>query len=299
MTGFTNIIPVSKARRKIDITGATLIGEEYFSLVYRLNKDTIIKVFKFATNTVEIQRELNLAKQAFILGIPTAISFDIVMVGDKYGVVFEMLDSVSLRDLFLNQPDKYDELIAKYAELLKKINSTSPTDETLPSTKASWLEKVEVIKPFLDEKDYKKAHDLISTIPEKSTFVHGDCHFKNIMVQGDELFLIDMDTLSKGHHIFELAAIYAPYVAFDEDDPGNIERFLGVPKKLAHDIYHDVIVSYFGKEDAAIFDKIKIVAYIHMMWWNRVNEPQNNVRLEGCKGRLLPLLSKYEDLLVD
>ena len=299
MTGFVNIMSVSKALRRVEVSEANLIGEGYFSLVYRINKDTIIKVFKRASNTEEIERELKLCKEAFILGIPTAISFDIVRVGDKYGVVFEMLDSVSLRDLFRDHPEKYDLLIDKYASLLLKINSTESNDDTLPNTKEIWFNKLECLKSFLSDVEYKKTHNLLSTIPEKKTFVHGDCHFKNIMTQGDDLFLIDMDTLSKGHHIFELAAIYAPYVAFEEDDPGNTERFLGVKKELAAKIFHDVVVKYFGKDDPAIFDKIKITSYVHMMWWNRANEPQNNVRLEGCKKRLLALIDKYDDLRVD
>ena len=296
MTGFIDIMPISKILRKIDVSKAEVIGEGYFSVVYRIDKDTIIKVFKRATDTQDIQRELNLAKQAFVLGIPTAISFDIVMVGDKYGVVFEMLDSVSLRDLFRDHPEKYDSLIDKYAALLKKINTTEPTDNSLPNAKEKWLEKLELIKPHFDENQYKKALNLLNSIPEKNTFVHGDCHFKNIMTQGDDLFLIDMDTLSKGHEIFELAAIYAPYVAFDEDDPGNTVRFLGVSKELATNIYHDVVKKYLGNDKEENYDKIKLVSYIHMMWWNRVNEPSNNVRLEGCKSRLLPLLEKYNDL---
>ena len=299
MTGFTDILTVNKALRKIDISKATLIGEGYFSLVYRIDKDTIIKVYKNSSHPDDIKRELNLAKQAFVLGIPTAISFDIVRVGDKLGVVFEMLDSVSLRDLFRDYPDRYKELIVKYTDLLKKINSTEPTDNSLPNTKDLWLEKVEVCKPYLTKEQYQKCHDLIMTIPEKNTFVHGDCHFKNIMTQGDELFLIDMDTLSKGHHIFELAAIYAPYIAFEEDDPGNNERFLGVPSELVHKIYDDVLEHYFSKLTEEIKIKIKIVAYIHMIYWNRVNEPNNNVRLEGCKGRLIPLLDQVKDLVIE
>ena len=42
--------------------------------------------------------------------------------------------------------------------------------------------------------------------------------------------------------------------------------------------------------------KIKLLGYIHMVWWNRVNEPSNNVRLEGCRSRLYKLLDVYDDL---
>ena len=116
------------------------------------------------------------------------------------------------------------------------------------------------------------------------------------MVQNGELLLIDMDTLSVGHPIFELAQLYAPYVAFDEDDPGNCKRFFGIEGKDAQALYYALLKKYFGKEDQDIIGKIKLIAYLHMVWWNRVNEPNNNVRLEGCRSRLLSLLDKYDDV---
>ena len=296
MTGFTSMMSIKKALRKIDLTGAEIIGDGFFSTVYRLNKDTIVKVFNRTSDPEQIERELRLAKEAFVLGVPTAISFDVVKAGDKMGVCFEMLDCMSLKTALLTEKSKYNEYLEKYAALLKKINTTECFNPMIPDIKEKSLKKVEAIKPYLEEKYYLKAKALMESIPDRKTFVHGDCHFKNIMVQGDDLLLIDMDTLSVGHPIFELAAIYAPYCAFNEDDPGNSERFFGISDEEGRKLYNETLNLYFGKDDPVIKDKIKIVAYIHMVWWNRVNEPNNNVRLEGCRSRLYALLDKIEDL---
>ncbi len=299
MTGFTNIMDVKKVLKRVSVEGAEVIGSGFFSTVYRVDKDMIIKVFERTSDPNQIERELKLAKQAFVLGIPTAISFDVVRVGNKLGVRFEMLDCISLKNAFLQMPDKYDYLIDKYVALLKKINTTDCMDPSLPNLKDFYLEKVEVIKRFLDEEHYLKAKKLIELLPDAMTFVHGDCHFKNIMYQGDDFLLIDMDTLSRGAPIFELAAIRAPYVAFEEDDPGNSEKFLRVPPELSQKIYHDVVKKYTGKESQEIEDKIALVCYIHMIWWNTVNTPENKKRLEGCKSRLIALLDKYDDLDIE
>lgn len=296
MTGFTSMMSIKKALRKIDLTGAEIIGDGFFSTVYRLNKDTIVKVFNRTSDSEQIERELRLAKEAFVLGVPTAISFDVVKVGDKMGVCFEMLDCMSLKNALLSQKGKYKEYVEKYASLLKKINTTECFNPLIPDIKEKSLNKIEAIKPYLEEKYYLKAKALMESIPDRKTFVHGDCHFKNIMVQGDDLLLIDMDTLSVGHPIFELAAIYAPYCAFNEDDPGNSERFFGITDEEGKKLYNDTLNYYFGKDDPVIKDKIKLVGYIHMVWWNRTNEPNNNVRLEGCRSRLYALLDKIDDL---
>ena len=296
MTGFTNIMDVKKALKRVYISGAQVIGEGFFSTVYRIDKDTIIKVFNRVSDPKQIERELKLAKQAFVLGIPTAISFDIVRVDDKLGVRFEMLDCMSLKNAFKEYPDQYDSLLAKYIKLLKKINSTECYDPEIPDIKKFYLEKVNSLKDILDKNDYEKCLKLISNIPDRRTFVHGDCHFKNIMVQGDDFLLIDMDTLSVGHPIFELAALRCPYSAFSEDDPGNSDRFLGVSDEFAKELYNNVINGYFGKDDEIIKDKIAIVCYIHMLWWTLTNNKDNQKRLDGCKERLLSLLPKYDDL---
>ena len=296
MTGFTSIMEVKKALRKIDLKHAEVIGDGFFSTVYRLNKDTIVKVFNRTSDAGQIERELRLAKEAFVCGIPTAISFDIVQVEDKLGVCFEMLDCMSLKTAVQTHLDRFQEYLNKYAALLKKINTTECLNPLIPDIKKFYFTKLETIKPYLEDKYYSKAKRLLESVEDRKTFVHGDCHFKNIMVQHDELLLIDMDTLSVGHPIFELAAIYAPYCAFNEDDPGNSERFFGIKEEDAKKLYDSLLNIYFGKDDPVIKEKIRLVSYLHMVWWNRVNEPDNNKRLEGCRSRLYSLLDKYDDL---
>lgn len=299
MTGFVNMMPIKKALKTVYISGAQIVGEGFFSTVYRIDKDTIIKVFNRTSDTAQIERELKLAKQAFVLGIPTAISFDIVKVGDKLGVRFEMLDCKSLKNTFLDNPDKYDEYVKKYVQLLKKINTTECFSPDMPKIKEKYLEKIELIKPLLEEKYYQKVKALVESIPERQTFVHGDCHFKNIMVQGDDFLLIDMDTLSVGHPIFELAALYAPYVAFEEDDPGNSEKFLGVKPEFAKKLYLDVFTGYMGGFDQDKLNKVRLICYLHMVWWSKVNDKTINQRLEGCRSRLYELLDQYDDVNID
>ena len=296
MTGFTNIISVKKSLKKVNLDNAEVIGSGYFSTVYRIDKDTIIKVFNRTSDPEQIERELRLAKEAFISGIPTAISFDIVQAGEKLGVRFEMLDCESLKNSVVAHPEKLHEYLEKYVKLLKTITTTECLNPNIPSIKDFYLKKLEKIKPELDDKYYKKAKKVVDAIEDRKTFVHGDCHFKNIMVQNDELILIDMDTLSYGHPIFEFAQIYAPYCAFSEDDPGNSKRFFGIEDEDSKKLYNALVEGYFNSKDDSLKEKIKLVSYIHMIWWNRMNEPDNNKRLEGCRERLYKLLDQYDDV---
>ena len=61
MTGFTNIMDVKKGLKRVYLSGAEVIGDGYYSTVYRIDKDTIIKVFNRTSDPEQIERELRLA----------------------------------------------------------------------------------------------------------------------------------------------------------------------------------------------------------------------------------------------
>lgn len=297
MTGFTNIMDIKKGMKRVYLSGAQVIGDGYYSTVYRVDKDTIIKVFERVSDPEQIERELKLAKEAFVLGIPTAISFDIVRVDDgKLGVRYEMLDCMSLKNAYIEYPEREKELTEKYAALLKKMNTTECYDINIPDKKEAYIVKLGKIKQFLPDAAYEKLLKMFQAIPDRRTLIHGDCHFKNIMVQNGELLLIDMDTLSVGYPIFELATLFAPYCAFNEDEPGNSLQFFGIEDARVEKLYNDLLELYFDKLTDEIKDKIKIVGYVHMVRWTSNNDPDNTKRLNGCRERLLKLLEKYDDL---
>lgn len=298
MTGFTSMMNISKALTKIKVYPSQIIGDGYFSTVYRIDKDTIIKVFKRADNISSVEKEMALAKEAFILGIPTAITFDIVDVDGKFGVRFEMLDSISLRDAFRDQKDNFDKLCKQYAELLKTINTTEVTDEKIPSTKYQWLQKIEAASSYFTDEENDLLLDLFNKIPDGKTFVHGDCHVKNILIQNDELFLIDMETLSRGDKIFELAGIYATYIIFEETNKGNNLAFLGLDEDLCKNMFMKTLEYYLGYVDEETLNKIRLVSYCHMIWWTLTYEKENEKRINHCVKEVKQLLKKCEDLII-
>ncbi len=295
MTGFVNIMEVKKALRRVYISGAEVIGSGYYSTVYRINKDTIIKVFNFVDDEEQIARELRLAKEAFILGIPTAISFDIVRVDNKLGVCFEMLDCDSLQNVVIKNPDKLGEYVIKYANLLKKMNNTEYHSEIVPPIKDKYLSKLDAVKNRLPEESFNKALDLLKAVPDTHTLVHGDCHFKNIMVQGDDLLLIDMETLSVGHPIFELAGLYSAYIGFNEYNPEESMDFFGISSESARNLFDALMKKYFANYNDEIEDKISLVSYISVYKWY-CNRPEYANEMMKYKEKLIDLLNKYNDL---
>ena len=83
MTGFTRLFDVQKKLRNVSIEGCELVGTGLSSKVYRIDADTVIKVYDVNVPYYKITREIDLAKKAFLAGIPTAISYDIVRCGEN------------------------------------------------------------------------------------------------------------------------------------------------------------------------------------------------------------------------
>ena len=72
-TGFTEFLNVRKAYRVISVEGCEVVGQGANGKVYRIDPDTIVKVYLNPDSLPDIQRERELARTAFILGVPTAI----------------------------------------------------------------------------------------------------------------------------------------------------------------------------------------------------------------------------------
>ena len=125
VTGFSEMITVEKAFREVSIEGCEIIGQGSNGIVYRLNPETIVKVYRNADALEEMQREREISRKAFVLGIPTAIPYAVVRVGDKFGTVFELLNARSITKLILAEPEKLDEFVAVFVDTLKLIHNTA------------------------------------------------------------------------------------------------------------------------------------------------------------------------------
>ena len=124
MTGFTEMLKVEKAFKSISVEGCDIIGQGSNGIVYRIDPETIVKVYRYPDALDDIRHEREVARRALILGIPTAISYDIVKVGDKYGSVFELLNAKSFTELIIENPDDFNKYVSIYVDVLKKIHAT-------------------------------------------------------------------------------------------------------------------------------------------------------------------------------
>ncbi len=281
--------------REISIENAPKIGEGAHGEVYRIEEDTIVKVYRPFVSMDAIQKEKKLARWAFVKGLPTAISYDIVKVGDRYGVVYEMLNARSASDYIKESEVNLDIFIDKSVDLLKKIHSVEVADGELPDMKKIHFDWAEKCKPYLDNVQYDKLIGLIEDVPERHTLLHADYHLKNIMVSGSELMLIDMDTLCFGDPIFELATIYNSYREFPSIAP-KAALFLGIDVETAYRIFDRTLDAYLGEEERIKRDEIakraQILGCVRIIDYaiRHMHSEEGKLCLDACSKDLSSLL---------
>jgi len=303
MTGFTEMLTVEKAYRVVSVDGCEVVGEGHNGKVYRIDGDNVIKTYKNGDALVEIQRERELARLALVLGLPTAISYDIVKVGDSYGSVFEMLDAKSFSNILATEPDRFDWCVSEYVRMLKKIHSITVPEGKLPHLKDKVLAAICRIKADLPDGLGDKLYKMASDIPDSDHMIHGDFHTKNIVLTKDEVLIIDMDTLSVGNPIFELLYMYNAYKGYSEYYPEIVYNFQGYKSEVAHKLWHDVLSAYFGTKDEKIIneieEKVRCLSYAYLIdWGNR--KGSSDVNTMSCwKSRLIELLPRVNDLIID
>lgn len=300
ITGFAELFPVQRALRSISLQNAVPIGGGFFSTVYRLDNEDIIKVYNENAGDGDVQRELQMAKYALLLGIPTAISYDIVEAEGRRGVIFEQMNAGSLRDAVRDNPERIGEYIEQYTELLKQLHAAEDGEHRLTDVREPVRRAPELLAEYFTPAERERLQALLDSIPPCDGIIHGDCHVKNIMLHNGELLLIDLDTLSRGYPVVELGNIYYTYTCFEELWPGNTEEFIGITAAQGKALRDGVLEGYFrgvSPEDfAADLDRVRLIGWLRMLTFLHGFRKEDAAAAEHVVNRLREAMARVDTL---
>ena len=302
MTGFTDMLTVEKAFRRLSLEGCELIAKGANGAVYRYDAETIVKIYHNGATLEEIRLEKDLCRKVFIKGINTAIPYDVVRVDDYYGSVAEMLSAKSIAKLLRAEPEKMEEIVAVYTDLLKRIHATPVKPGEMPPIKATGEKWIEFLQPYLPADQWEKLTAMMQAIPEPDFMIHGDYHANNVMIQDGEPLLIDMDTVAYGHPVFDFAAIYLGFVGYCECNHAGTMDFYGLTYEITTKIWETLMKQYFEDESVRmdVARKAQVIGYARMMRRtirrNGLNTPDGQELIALCKQRLSELLPQVERL---
>lgn len=300
MTGFTKIMNVERALRNLSVDGCEIIGIGGVGTVYRLDDDTIIKVFREGTTIEEVRGEINMSKEAFVMGMPTAISFDVVKVGGQYGLVYELLDADTLSACIKREPERIDEFARRYAELFRQLHQIDvPASSSVPCAMENERKQVMHIRRYFPQESIDLLMQILDSIPNGHSLLHLDLQTKNAMVQNGELMLIDMGEVGYGHPLLDLGHAYSAMVTL----VGDYEKIIGMPKALGVELWNRAIGYYLEGLPADVVEQrkrqIEVVSCVRNFSWLALSDSFPEEVVNECKDVFEERVASRRDYILD
>lgn len=228
MTGFTRFITVTKSLPRF--SSEILEPVEGLESVYLLSDETMVKVFPKGTELSAVEREVQLSREVFIWGVPTAMTFEVVRVDDCYGLVFESVEKKAIDAAILG-------------DLMKNFHQhiIEPDEQILSAIEVEKQKVRDKAEEYGDER-VSKMLQVLNTIPDGSALVHGNFSMQKVAFseRGERPVVIDMSNIQFGNPVLDVTRLYS---SLPEAQRGE---------------YFDVFLhAYYNNEPEASLEKIR------------------------------------------
>ena len=250
VTGLTRLVTVKPKAREISIEGLEFISAGMCGQCFRMDRETIVKLYNEGVEPRIAEQEKEFAKAAFVMGIPTAISYDVVACGNRTGVVYEMLDAQLFSQLIRDDPQAVNAHAKTLADVARMIHTTPGDPALFPDIKQK-------LRGAIRQMDFLSAPQIdillgkLESIPDADTCVHFDLHTSNIMMREGEPVLIDMGDMSIGSYLFDVGLLCCIYGL---PELGSSEVVTKVPNDTGAKLWQGFIKYYFADKPPEEFE---------------------------------------------
>ena len=250
--------------REFDPTGLALVCDQLDMTVWDMGDGRIVRSSDRMTTFEQALRSFNLYEAAFRVTGVTPRPYEVVHVGQRYGVMVEYVRGLSL-GLHLcvgsYSPVEAGELIGDIALRLHGIELREGYD-----MRALFIGMARCVAPHLPAQHAEQLVELVRSIPPRNTLLHGDLHAGNVIINRSGAHLIDMDTISFGHPVLDLAITEA-YLYFGiAQKVAELNITVETATRSADAMWDAVLRRYFmGRSEdelARIAQRVEILAQL-------------------------------------
>ena len=95
----------------------------------------MVKLYHEGVEPGVAEREKQYSKAAFVMGVPTAISYDVVSCGTRSGVVYELLDAELFSAVIREDTANLDRYAKMLSDTAKTLHAAKGDKNVLPDLK--------------------------------------------------------------------------------------------------------------------------------------------------------------------
>ena len=189
-----------------ELSGGGKLGESY---IKKDDPDILLKLYSAELEKMGLD-EYEKACKVYNLGLPCPEPGQVVRTADnRVGIQFKRIHGkLSYARALSIHPELMDQYALEFADLCKKLHSTTPPPGLFPTFKDQSKQYIRE-NPFLTDQERDGMIRFIDTLPDADTALHGDLHIGNVIFDEEgRKYLIDLSEFSTGSPLFDLGIIY-------------------------------------------------------------------------------------------
>ena len=226
-----------------ELSGGGKLGESY---IKKDNPDILLKLYSTQLEKMGLD-EYERACKVYNMGLPCPEPGEVVRTTDgRVGIQFKRIHGkLSYARALSIHPEKLDQYAVEFAELCKKLHSTTPPSGLFPKAKDQYVQYIKE-NPYLTDDERNGLIRFIGTLPDADTALHGDLHIGNVIFdETGRKYLIDLSEFCTGSPLFDLVIIYLQ--ACMVPDEMEMELY-HITKKISMAFWLSFAKAYFGPD---------------------------------------------------
>ena len=234
-----------------DMEALPVIGQGASGVVFGYEEGTVLKLYRDTWTEAMVSSAYTVSDCVCAGGVTTAAPRELVKCGSRYGIIFDRLDGKALPVHIGADIEKRYASGERMGRMLAAVHGLKADSGVFPSLHTMFSGILERISGYFTEEQIRRFFDFLDSLPGGCCVLHGDFHENNILVCGDEFYLIDLDSMCIGSPVFDLMQTYCTYRT---PMPEEYRRYMNLTDEALNEFLLKFLGSYFSARCGAVYD---------------------------------------------